>query len=438
MPTRTEFQVMEVEERISPSTKRAAPTAAFALIVLVVLGPAGRSMAGSYTLTTLASFNDLNGAYPSGGLALDARGNLFGTTEFGGAGNLGTVFVVPAGTGFISTLAFFNYTNGDNPLGSTVLDARGNLFGTTANGGINGRGTVFELAAGSGSITTLASFNYTNGAHPVGGLILDAQGNLFGTTSNGGANGRGTVFEIVAGSGSLTTLASFNYTNGAIPVGRLALDAQGNLFGTTSNGGANGRGTVFEIVAGSGSITTLASFNGVNGAYASGGVALDARGNLFGTTQLGGANNVGTAFEVPAGSGSITTLASFNVANGANPMGGLILDAPGNLFGTTQVGGANDAGTAFEIAAGSGSITTLASFSTFLSGSGPAGGLILDARGNLFGTTQLGGANGLGTVFELSPMGGVVPEPASLVLMGLGLAGLAALALVTARSGGAA
>jgi uncharacterized repeat protein (TIGR03803 family) len=251
MPTRSDFQVMEVEERISPSTKRVAPTAAFALVVLVVLGPAGRGMAADYTLTTLASFNGLNGVYPVGGLILDARGNLFGTAEFGGAGNLGTVFMVPAGTRSISTLASFNYTNGANPLGGLALDARGNLFGTAANGGFNfggtGRGTAFEIAAGSGSITTLASFDYTNGAYPAGELILDARGNLFGTTANGGADGRGTVFEIAAGSSSITTLASFNGANGTNPLGGLILDARGNLFGTAAAGGAYGLGTIFEL-----------------------------------------------------------------------------------------------------------------------------------------------------------------------------------------------
>ncbi|MBV8235777.1 MAG: hypothetical protein JO075_08755, partial [Acidimicrobiia bacterium] len=166
-----------------------------------------------------------------------------------------------------SNLASFNGATGSGPRAGLIMDAQGNLYGTTDGGGANGHGTVFELAAGSGTITTLASFNGANGAYPEAGLIMDAQGNLYGTTSNGGATNSGTVFELAAGSGTITTLASFNGANGAYPEAGLTLDAQGNLYGTTYGGGANGHGTVFELAAGSGTIATLASFNGATGAY---------------------------------------------------------------------------------------------------------------------------------------------------------------------------
>ncbi len=132
-------------------------------------------------------------------------------------------------------------------MGSLVRDTSGNLFGTTASGGASRDGTVFELAAGSGIITTLASFNGTNGANPVASLVWDSSGNLFGTTWGGGASGDGTVFELAAGSGTITTLASFNWTNGANPQAGLVQDSSGNLFGTTAHGGASGDGTVFEV-----------------------------------------------------------------------------------------------------------------------------------------------------------------------------------------------
>src|SRR5207237_593091 len=146
-----------------------------------------------------------------------------------------------------------------------IRDTAGNLFGTTSQGGPSNAGTVFELAAGSGVITALASFNGTNGQDPNVGLIEDGSGNLYGTVAGGGASGVGTVFEVAARSGVITTLASFRGANGQCPQSGLVRDSSGNLFGTAYPGGASSDGTVFEVAAGSGVITTLASFNGTNG-----------------------------------------------------------------------------------------------------------------------------------------------------------------------------
>ncbi len=353
------------------------------------------------TLSTLASFNGTNGAAPPGGLVEDSSGNLFGTTMAGGPAGGGTVFEVAAGSGVITTLASFNGANGAQPQGGLIEDSSGNLFDVTMAGGPAGGGTVFEVAAGSGVITTLASFNGTNGVAPQGGLVEDSSGNLFGTTIAGGLAGGGTVFEVAAGSGVITTLASFNGTNGVAPQGGLVEDSSGNLFGTTMAGGPAGGGTVFEVAAGSGVITTLAFFNGINGAFPQGGLVEDSSGNLFGTTMAGGpAGGGGTVFEVAAGSGVITTLASFNGANGAQPQGGLIEDSSGNLFGTTMAGGPAGGGTVFEVPAGSNVIATLASFNG-ANGVVPQGGLLKDSSGNLFGVTAAGGPGGGGTVFEV-------------------------------------
>src|SRR5262249_19135408 len=161
-------------------------------------------------------------------------------------------------------------------------DSSGNLFGTTAGVGGNGNGTIFELPSGSSTITTLASF--TNGDYPSGGLVEDSNGNLFGTTLYGGANSYGTVFELAHGSNTVTTLAAFftgNNTDGIHPNGRLVLDTNGNLFGTTGAGGANNLGTVWELAKGSSTITILASFNGTNGANPYAGLIQDSSGNLF-------------------------------------------------------------------------------------------------------------------------------------------------------------
>jgi uncharacterized repeat protein (TIGR03803 family) len=410
---------------------------------------------GSGTLTVLASFNGANGLNPDGALILDSSGNLYGTTVYGGAAGDGTVFQVAAGSGTITTLASFNLAGGTNPRGALIMDGSGNLYGTTQFGGAFGTssddGTVFELAQGSGTITTLASFNPTVGSHPLAGLVMDGSGNLYGTTFDGGASGYGTVFELAQGSGAITTLASFDSTDGANPHAPLVLDSSGNLYGTTYGGGRIGHGTVFELATGSGTITTLAlianypvaglvmdgsgnlygtgsgsgpifsspgtvfevakgaggftfttlaSFNGTDGSDPQAGLVLDSSGNLYGTTAAGGAG-YGTAFELAQGTGTITTLASFVVPNGANPSANVIADSSGNLYGTTQNGGTFGYGTVFEVAAGSGTVTTLGSFDGS-DGSDPRGGLVMDGSGNLYGTTYTGGLYGYGTVFKVA------------------------------------
>jgi hypothetical protein len=356
------------------------------------------------------AFNGGNGSEPFfGSLIADAAGDLFGTTEAGGQYGYGTVFEIAntgGGYGAPTTLASFNGSNAE-PFAGLIADAAGDLFGTTS-------GTVFEIVkTGSvyGAPTTLASFNGSNGSDSETGLITDAAGDLFGTTSEGGQYGDGTVFEIVkTGSvyGVLTTLASFNGSNGYYPHAVLTADAAGDLFGTTDGGGQYNDGTVFEIVkTGSvyGAPTTLVSFNGSNGVNPYAGLIADAAGDLFGTTIGGGLYGDGTVFEIVR-TGSVysapTTLVSFNGSNGVVPYAGLITDAAGDLFGTTYAG-ANGYGTVFEIVkTGSvyGAPTTLVSFNNG-NGSNPFAGLFADAAGDLFGTTS-SGANGYGTVFELS------------------------------------
>ncbi len=302
------------------------------------------------SLTILASFDGANGENPFAGVITDSAGDLFGTTSAGGAylqnnqtNGTGTVFEIKAGSNNITALASFN-GNGGNPTNALIADAAGNLFGASWDG------TVFEVKVGSNAITTLAAFDGSNGTFPYGGLVADAAGDLFGTTEYGGAIGGGVVFEVKAGSNSITTLASFDGSNGSAPYAALTADSTGDLFGTTSTGGASGDGTTFEIVAGSDNITTLANFNGSNGSEPDSGLLVDDAGDLFGTTDAGGASGDGTAFEIKAGTGSITTLVSFNGTNGSQPtFSGLTADTAGNLFGTTLFGGTNNLGVVFEI-----------------------------------------------------------------------------------------
>ncbi len=188
--------------------------------------------------------------------------------------------------------------------------------------------------------TTLYSFTGTgaDGASPFAGVIRDAAGDLFGTTTSGGSSGDGTVFEIKAGSTTATTIYSFTGTggDGASPYGGLTLDSAGDLFGTTYLGGSNGNGTVFEIKAGSTTATTLYSFNGTSttGMNPEGGVTVDAAGDIFGTTVYSGPTGDGAVFEIAAGSTTATTLHSFTGkgADGANPSSDVTLDSAGDIF----------------------------------------------------------------------------------------------------------
>ena len=248
------------------------------------------------TLTTLVNFTQANGAGPMSGplgsLIADANGDLFGTAYDGGASGDGTVFeLVNSGAGYtLSTLVNFNGVNGAEPVVGLIADASGDLFGTTNVGGASGDGTVFELVkSGAGyALSTLVSFNGYNGLNLQGSLLADASGDLFGTTLVGGTSNDGTVFELVkSGAGyTLSTLATFTGGNGQSPSGSLIADAHGDLFGTTQRGGANGDGTVFELVKGSTGYTlsTLVTFTGGNGSAPAAGLIADAKGDLFGTT----------------------------------------------------------------------------------------------------------------------------------------------------------
>jgi uncharacterized repeat protein (TIGR03803 family) len=353
----------------------------------------------SVGITTLAAFNDANGISPESSLISDSSGNLYGTTRFGGANNLGTVFEIAAGTQTIATLVNFNGANGQHPLGTLIFDANGNLYGTTSDGG-SGNGTVFELAAGTRALTTLVAFNGVNGQSPEGGLIADSSGNLYGTTYFGGGNSaHGTVYELAAGSHALSTLVDFNVANGANPIGSLIADNTGNLYGVTVYGSSFDDGTVFELAAGSHTLSTLDVFHGPDGQNPEGGLAFDLSGNLYGTTFRGGANSDGNVFKIASGSLTLSTVLDFNGINGQNPAANLIGDGVGNLYGTTSGGGTNNDGTIFKVVSGSNTFSTVTSFND-TNGAFPLGGLILDGDGNIYGTTSSGGVGNAGTVFK--------------------------------------
>ncbi|MFZ4408304.1 MAG: choice-of-anchor tandem repeat GloVer-containing protein [Paracraurococcus sp.] len=313
-----------------------------------------------------------NGFFPIGGLISDNQGNLFGTTNSGGLYWRGAAFeIVKTANGYASSpkiIASFNSTDGNNPnVILSMVDSQGNLIGTTeysdlmgSNPGVSGYGSIVAiLKTSSGyasSPITLVSFNGTNGANPRGGLIADSFGNLYGTTSQGGAFGRGTVFEIIATAHGYDpipkTIVNFNGTDGEYPSGSLIIDSVGNLFGTTTGGGAYGAGTVFKIAntdvyfhsdAYASSPTTLVSFKAPCFAP-SGTLIMDSQYNLFGTTADG------TVFEIPWSPFGYATSETtvVDLGSGVN-IGTDLVAYNGKLYGTTLLGGSYNAGSIYEV-----------------------------------------------------------------------------------------
>ena len=354
----------------------------------------------------LHSFIGPDGGTPYAALVQGADGSFYGTTEYGGAYGYGTVFKMT--TNGTSTLLSFNYSNGSFPEAGLVQGADGNFYGTTSSGGIFGAGTVFKIAA-SGTLTTLASFNSsTNGGYPCAPLAQGVDGSFYGTTLSGGTNGGyGTIFRITA-NGILTALVSFNSTNGASPRAGLVQGNDGIFYGTTYSGGTNGGyGTVFKMTT-NGALTSLVSFNSADGAYPRAGLVQGNDGSFYGTTGSGGLNYGGTLFRITT-DGTLTTLVSFNYFNythGAYPYAGLVQGADGNLYGTTASGGGFNAGTIFRLAS-DGTLAALFSFAG-TNGAAPQAALVPGSDGNFYGTTAYGGvgyngysSSGDGTVFCL-------------------------------------
>jgi uncharacterized repeat protein (TIGR03803 family) len=345
----------------------------------------------------------------------------------------GTIFkFLPGGT----LITLYNFcslsscADGSNPSAVLVQGENGDFYGTTYGGGnpacgTYGCGTVFEVTP-AGDLTTLHTFctpsSCPDGANPSAGLVLGKDGNFYGTTSSFGANLEGTVFKITP-AGAFTTLHTFDGTDGDSPVGLLIQGAvDGYFYGTTYSGGANGSGTVFRITP-AGKLTTLHSFDGTDGANPYAGLVQllnPLAQNFYGTTYSGGANGDGTVFEItPAG--KLTTLYSFcalsKCADGANPHAGLIEGQDGNFWGTTIYGGANDSGTIFKVSL-HGALATEHSFCMEVvcaDGDSPTAALAAYTNGTFYGTTS-GGGGGNGTVFSLSipGFGGLVlTEPTS-------------------------
>lgn len=358
------------------------------------------------TFTSLVSFNGDNGAYPASmSLVQGTDGNLYGTAPYGGTNSGGTVFkMTPAGT--VTTLYNFcaqaGCADGKTPLAGLVLATNGIFYGTTSSGGEFGNGTVFSITTG-GTLTTLHSFDLTDGGYLTSALIQGTNGYLYGTTGEGGINNYGTVFSITSG-GIVSTLHSFDGTDGAYPYAALVQATNGTFYGTTSDFGANRDGTVFSITSG-GTLTTLHNFDGTDGADPYAPLIQAANGAFYGTTTEGGANGYGTIFSMTS-AGTVTTFHSFDSTDGANPYSALVQATNGTFYGTTSAGGTANCdlgqpcGTVFSITAG-GTLTTLHSFDS-TDGQKPEAALCLDTNGTFYGATYEGGTSNYGTIFSLA------------------------------------
>jgi uncharacterized repeat protein (TIGR03803 family) len=387
--------------RISQCAESVLAVCAFVFLFSVL----GTQFAQAQTFTVLYSFQGPpNGSSPNGGLVQDAEGNLYGTTSMGGRfnrGTQGTVFELYADGSERPIYAFGKDANdGIVPLAGLVRDADGNLYGTTSSGGAYGLGTVFEMSPSGMTILHSFAGHTIDGANPAAGLVRDCCGNLYGTTVQGG-DGFGTVFRIDK-NGNETVLRSFTggwdgeYPNCLIGVG------EGIFYGTTAGAKPHSYGTAFKVDS-TGKETVLYRFKGApDGQFPTGCLAIDSAGNLYGTTSEGGVNGAGTVFKLDT-SGNETILLNFDGQNGGDPQGGLIIDAVDNLYGTTEGGGSTGAGVIFQLDS-SGNETVLHSFNEAVDGFNPTGVLLIDAAGNLYGTAN-GGGNGYGhgTIFKLAP-----------------------------------
>jgi uncharacterized repeat protein (TIGR03803 family) len=379
---------------------------------------AGSAPAATTYAVLYAFGEDSGGAYPKAGLISDSSGNFYGTTQFGGSGTActdgcGTIFKLsPSGT--LAVLYSFagGTADGQEPASELIADSSGNLYGTTQAGGASSAGVVFKIAPDGTNYTVLHSFagGLSDGARPAGDLIIDSLGNLYGTTLQGGPSGAGIVFELMT-NGTLSLLYNFaGSSDGAFPYAGLYADSNSNLYGTTFSGGTtcNVCGLVFELQP-DGFEKALHAFSGPmnDGSNPAARLIADSSGNLYGTTIHGGVANAGTVFKLSPG-GILTVLHSFagNSSDGAYPFGSLIADSNGNLYGTTVEGGAFGKGIVYVVSSTGTSFTVLYSFAGGATdGAYPWGDLIADSSGNLYGTASIQGPGGYGVIYELAGTG---------------------------------
>jgi uncharacterized repeat protein (TIGR03803 family) len=432
---RTTVTRQEQNRRWNFGTNPRAAAAAVALTMLLVLSIVATPAAQAQTFTVIHNFSGGgDGATPMAGLVMDRGGNFYGTAAFGGnmggncgAGGCGVVFRLSNHSGWVLSplYSFLGGNDAANPEGNVAIGADGSLYLTVRQGGgvCNGSGcgavvslkpplSACKSALCSWAETVLHRFTGEDGANPVGAVVFDQSGNLYGATTNGGFDNGGTVFELTASSGWMERILrnAYGYPNSG-PI----FDPGGNLYGTTFIGG-NGQGSVYQLTpSGSGWLEQdLYAFNaGSDGGFPWAGLIFDPAGNLYGATTAGGPGQGGTVFELTRSGDSwtLTTLYSFKGPGSGRlvvgPVGSLVMDQTGSLYGTTFADGAYGFGAVFKLTPGSGgwSYTALHDFTGGSDGGNPYSNLVLDANGNLYGAASIGGGgpclNGCGVLFQI-------------------------------------
>jgi uncharacterized repeat protein (TIGR03803 family) len=369
----------------------------------------------------LHSFSGSDGSHPNGTVVFDSAGNLYGTTQQGGSNacggrGCGTAFELSPQSGgnwSYQVIHSFGGVNGESPLWGLVLDSAGNLYGTTAYGGANNFGTVFELQPANAGWTEKVLYSFTgtaDGGNPTTGVTIDSAGNLYGTTTLGGANKQGTVFELTksGGSWSLRVFLDLYDIDGTGP-SPLVVDRAGNIYGTATGGGFHmnhKRGTIFELIPGHGTNVLFAFTGPETGGYnPAGGIVFDPAGNIYGTVEDGGYGDAfgGSIYELFSPTWQLQTWEVFTrfPASPHPPLSPVALDSANNIYVALSGDGASVCyGAILKIGKNVYSIYNFGGSST--DGHFPLGGIVLDAQNNVYGATSAGGGAGYGTIFKVT------------------------------------
>ena len=336
------------------------------------------------------------GEYPDRGndLVLASNGKLYGTTAEGGTDYSGVLFELDPVTGIATTMYNFEYTSGGYPYGPLVEAANGKLYGMVQYGGSTGRGVLYEYTPGATSIVPKFNFDNTNGAYPYGNSLVEASnGKLYGLTASGGVYSRGVLFEYTPGATTVVKKFDFDNTNGGSPNGSLTEASNGKLYGLTSSGGVNSQGVLFEYTLGATTVVKKFDFDNTNGGYPYGSLTEAPNGKLYGMTSSGGANSRGVLFEYTLGATTVVKKFDFDNTRGSYPYGSLVVAPNGKLYGMTRSDGANYRGTVIEYTPGATTVVKKVDFDGVNAGS-PYASLALANNGKLYGMTYYGGSYG--------------------------------------------
>ncbi|MCK5855992.1 MAG: T9SS type A sorting domain-containing protein [Bacteroidales bacterium] len=359
--------------------------------------------------TVLFNFNDTLGSYPHGSLVQASNGNLYGMTVYGGVNSCGVIFEYnPSNNAFTKKVDFDGANKGKNPYyGSLVQATSGKLYGMTAYGGVNSCGVIFEYNPSNNAFTKKVDFDGANkGQGPFGSLVQATSGKLYGMTRRGGLNDLGVIFEYNPSTNAFTKKVDFDGINkGHYPYGSLVQASNGKLYGMTSNGGANGKGTLFEYNPANNAFIKKIDFDGTNkGESPQGSLVQANNGKLYGMTTYGGVNSLGTLFEYNLSNNTFTKIVDLDGTNkGHYPSGSLVQATNGKLYGMTTYGGLGGEygdGIIFSFNPSNDSFIKKIDFNYSPLGNQPYGSLLLTSNGRLYGFTKEGGQYGYGVLFE--------------------------------------